>query len=181
MNSSRRPYTFDRVVRIIFSLCGFLITLYLLDLLSDVLLPFFVACLIAYILEPSVVFNKRILGCKRRFFPVIMTLLEAIFLVGVLCWALIPYLVEESTEMTRIIRDYASSKIQIPYISTEIHEFVRNNVDFDKIGRLLSREQWIELAKNSLNQTWSFIGSSLSLIVGIVSWLIVVLYVIFIM
>lgn len=177
----RRPFTFDRVVRIIFSLCGLLITLYLLNILSDVLLPFFVACLIAYILEPSVEFNKRILGCKRRFFPVVMTLLEAVFVIGILCWILIPYLVEECMEMTKIIRDYASSQIQIPYISKEIHDFIRQNVDFDKIGCLLSREQWWELIKNSLNQTWSFIGSSLSLIVGLISWLIVVLYVIFIM
>ncbi len=100
----RRPYTFDRVVRIIFSLCGLLITLYLLDLLSDVLLPFIVACLIAYLLEPSVEFNKKILGCKRRFFPVIMTLLETVFLVGILCWILIPYLIEECTEMEKITR-----------------------------------------------------------------------------
>ncbi len=178
---NRRPYTFDRVVRIIFSLCGFVIVLYILDILSDVLLPFIVACLIAYILEPSVEFNKKILGCKRRFFPVVLTLLEAVFFVGVLCWLLIPYLVEECSAMTKIIRDYATSQIQIPYISKEIHDFIRQNVDFDKIGRLLSREQWWELIKNSLNQTWSFIGSSLSLIIGIVSWLIVVLYVIFIM
>ena len=177
----RRPYTFDRVVRIIFSLCGLVITLFLLDLLSDVLLPFIVACLIAYLLEPSVELNKRILGSKRRFFPVVMTLLEAVSLVGILCWILIPYLVDECTEMTKIVRDYASSQIQIPYISKEIHDFIRQNVDFDQIGRLLSREQWWELIKNSLNQTWSFIGSSLSLIVGVVSWLIVVLYVIFIM
>ncbi|MDE6018515.1 MAG: AI-2E family transporter [Muribaculaceae bacterium] len=177
----RRPYTFDRVVRIIFSICGLLIALYFLNLLSDVLLPFFVACLIAYILEPSVEFNKRLFGCRRRFFPVIITLLEAIFLVGIICWILIPYLVEECTEMAKIIRDYASSQIQIPYISKEIHDFIRSNVDFEKIGKLLSRDQWWELIKNSLNQTWSFIGNSLSLIVGLISWLIVVLYVIFIM
>lgn len=181
MNPTRRPYTFDRVVRIVFSICGLVAVLFLLDLLSEVLLPFLVACLIAYILEPTVEFNKKILGCKRRFFPVMMTLLEAVFLVGILCWILIPYLVEESREMTLIIRDYAASKVQIPYISKEIHDFIRKNVDFDQIGRLLSREQWIELIKNSLNQTWSFIGSSLSLIVGVISWLIVVLYVIFIM
>lgn len=181
MNPTRRTYTFDRVVRIVFSICGLVAVLFLLDLLSEVLLPFLVACLIAYILEPTVEFNKKILGCKRRFFPVMMTLLEAVFLVGILCWILIPYLVEESREMTLIIRDYAASKVQIPYISKEIHDFIRKNVDFDQIGRLLSREQWIELIKNSLNQTWSFIGSSLSLIVGVISWLIVVLYVIFIM
>lgn len=177
----RRPYTFDRVVRIIFSICGLVAIIFLLDLLSGVLLPFLVACLIAYLLEPTVEFNKKILGCRRRFFPVIMTLLETVFFIGILCWLLIPYLVEESTEMAKIIRDYASSQIQIPYISKEIHDFIRQNVDFDQIGRLLSREQWIELIKNSLNQTWSFIGSSLSFIVGVVSWLIVVLYVIFIM
>ena len=181
MNSNRRPYTFDRVVRILFSVCGLVAVLFLLDVLSDVLLPFFVACLIAYVLEPSVTLNKRILGCKRRFFPVVMTLLETLFIVGILCWILIPYLVEESREMAKLIKDYASSQIQIPYISKEIHDFIRENVDFDQIGRLLSREQWIELIKNSLNQTWSFIGSSLSLLVGVVSWLIVVLYVIFIM
>lgn len=181
MNSARRPYTFDRVVRILFSVCGLVAVLFLLNLLSDVLLPFLVACLIAYILEPTVEFNKRILGCKRRFFPVMMTLLEAMFLIGILCWILIPYLVEESREMALLIKEYASSQIQVPYISKEIHDFIRKNVDFDQIGKLLSREQWIELIKNSLNQTWSFIGSSLSLIVGIISWLIVVLYVIFIM
>ncbi len=178
---NRRPYTFDRVVRIVFVVCGLVAALFLLDLLSDVLLPFLVACLIAYILEPTVEFNKKMLGCKRRFFPVIMTLLEAIFLVGILGWILIPYLVDESTEMAHLIKEYASSQIQIPYISKEIHDFIRRNVDFDQISKLLSREQWIELIKNSLNQTWSFIGSSLSLLVGIVSWLIVVLYVIFIM
>ncbi|MDE7408511.1 MAG: AI-2E family transporter [Muribaculaceae bacterium] len=178
---SRRPYTFDRVVRIIFSICGLVIILFLLDLLSDVLLPFLVACLIAYVLEPTVEFNKKILGCRRRFFPVVMTLLESVFIVGILCWLLIPYLVEECTEMAKLIREYASSQIQIPYISKEIHDFIRKNVDFDQIGRLLSREQWVELIKNSLNQTWSFIGSSLSLLVGVISWLIVVLYVIFIM
>lgn len=178
---NRRPYTFDRVVRIIFSICGLLITLFLLDLLSDVLLPFIVACLIAYLLEPTVEFNKKILGCKRRFFPVVMTLLEAVFLVGTLCWILVPYLVEECREMTNIVKDYAASNIQIPYISKDIHDFIRENVDFDKISRLLSREQWIDLIRNSLSKTWSFIGSSLSLIIGLVSWLIVVLYVIFIM
>ena len=82
---NRRPYTFDRVVRILFSICGLVAALFLLDILSDVLLPFFVACLIAYVLEPSVKLNRKIFGCRRRFFPVMITLLETDFLVGVLC------------------------------------------------------------------------------------------------
>lgn len=177
----RRPYTFDRVIRILFSVCGLVAVLYLLDILSNVLLPFLVACLIAYLLEPSVKLNMRMLRTKRRFLPVMMTLLETVFLLGVICWMLIPYLVQECSDMTKIVRDYASSQIQIPYLSNEIHDFIRNNVDFDQIGRLLSRDQWIELAKSSISKTWSFIGSSLSVIVGVVSWLIVFLYLIFLM
>ena len=177
----RRPYTFDRVVRIIFSLCGVIVALYLLNMLRDVLLPFFVACLIAYILEPAVEFNKRLLRARRRFFPVMLTLIETIVAAGLLAWILIPYLAEECAMMTRLIREYAASQIQIPYISSEIHDFIRSNVDFEKIGRMLSREQWIELLKNSLSKTWSFIGTSLSFIIGVVSWAIVLLYVVFIM
>lgn len=177
----RRPYTFDRVVRILFSICTLLACLYLLDVLKDVLLPFIVACLISYLLEPLVEFNMKITRCKKRFIPVVLTLLEAIAIVGGLLWLMIPYLVEECTEMGKLISDYATRQIQIPYISKEIHEFIRQNVDFDQISRLLSRDQWMELIKNSLSKTWSFIGTSLSFLIGAISWLIVVLYVIFIM
>lgn len=178
---NRKPYTFDRVVRIIFSFCGLLATIYLLSILSDVLLPFFVACMIAYILEPLVLLNKRITRLKQRFIPVIMTLLEAMCGVALISWLLIPYLIQECSAMTEIISDYATSRIQIPYISKEIHEFIRDNVDFDQISRLLSREQWMELIRNSLSKTWSFIGSSLSFIIGAISWLVIIIYVIFIM
>lgn len=178
---NRRPYTFDRVVRIIFSLCGFVAALYALGLLSNVLLPFFVACLIAYILEPIVQFNQKVTRLKRRFIPVILTLLEATLTIALIAWILIPYLIQESASMTQIIKDYATSQIQIPYISKEIHDFIRHNVDFDQLSRLLSREQWVELIRNSLSRTWSFIGSSLSFLVGLASWLITIIYVIFIM
>lgn len=177
----RRPYTFDRVIRILFSVCGLVAALYLLEVLSDVLLPFFVACLIAYVLEPIVLFNQRVTRLKQRFIPVMLTLLETMCVVGVIAWLLIPYLIQECASMTEIIKDYATSRIQIPYVSKEIHEFIRDNVDFDKISRMLSRDQWMELIRNSLSRTWSFIGSSLSFLVGVVSWLIIVIYVIFIM
>lgn len=177
----KRPYTFDRVVRILFSVFGIVATVYLLNLLSDVLLPFFVAFLIAYILEPWVKLNKRILHCKRRFFPVMLTLVEAAGLVGVSGWILVPYLIDECVAMTSLIREYASSQIQIPYISHEIHDFIRQNIDLEQISRLMSREQWIELIKSGLGRTWSLIGSSVSLIMGVVSWMIVFLYLVFIM
>lgn len=181
MPYNRRPYTFDRTVRIIFSLFGILATLWLLNVLKGVLLPFLVACLIAYMLEPIVLFNQKITRLKRRIIPVILTLVETLGLLTLAGYIFIPYIVNECVQMTDLIRSYASHQIQIPYISEQIHNFIRENIDFDRIANLLSRDQWMDLLKKSLSKTWAFIGSSLSFIVGAASWLIVVLYVIFIM
>lgn len=181
MQYQRRPFTFDRTVRIIFSLFGLLAALWLLNVLKGVLLPFLVACLIAYLLEPIVEFNMRWTHLRRRIIPVILTLIETLGLLTIGAYFLIPYIVQECMEMADIIRNYATHQIQIPYISDQIHEFIRQNIDFDKLANMLSREQWIELIKKSLSKTWSFIGSSLSFIFGLASWLIVVLYVLFIM
>ncbi|MDE7180098.1 MAG: AI-2E family transporter [Muribaculaceae bacterium] len=177
----RRPYTFDRVVRILFSICSILIVIYLLDVLKGVLLPFLVACIIAYILEPAVKWNQRLLHIRTRFVPVLLTLLEACIISGLLMWALIPYIVNECAEMAVMVRAYASEQIKIPYISEGIHSFIRENVDFNQLLKMLSREEWQAIVKNTLQSSWAFLSSGVALIASVVSWLVVVLYVIFIM
>lgn len=177
----RRPYTFDRVVRILFSVVSLLAVLYLLNVLKGVLLPFLVACLIAYMLEPLVKWNMRWLHIKKRFIPVIITLLEACMLVGGFLALFIPYMVGECTQMADIIRKYATTQVQIPYISNEIHKFIRENIDFDQVMRLLSKDEWKSLLKTALSSSWNFLTSGVAFVAGAVSWLIVLLYVVFIM
>lgn len=176
-----RPFTFDRVSRIVFSILGLLGALYLLNILKGVLLPFLVACLIAYMLEPVVRLNMKVLHCRRRFIPVILALVETLGIVALACWIFIPYLVSECREMADLVARYATSGTDIPYISGQIHTFIRENVDFEQISRLLSREQWIELIKKTVTKSWSFVSSGVAIILGVLSWAIVILYVIFIM
>ncbi len=178
---ARQPYTFDRVIRILFTVCTIIAVVFMLDTLKGVLLPFLVACLIAYMLEPLVQWNMAWTRSKTRFIPVLLTLFEVCAIGGVCCVIFIPYLVSETSEMTRMIKDYATTQIQIPYISNGIHEFIRSNIDFNEISKLLSHDEWKELIRNTLSASWSFVGSGLGLILGILSWLIVILYVIFIM
>ena len=49
-----RPFTFDRVVRILFSIAALLAAVWLIDILKSVLLPFLIAWLVAYLPEPEV-------------------------------------------------------------------------------------------------------------------------------
>lgn len=177
----RQPYTFDRVVRITFSVIGIIATLYILDALKGVLLPFIVACLISYMLEPVVKWNMKLLKVKSRFLPVVLTLLEACLLVGIFCLLFVPYLIEEAEQMAILVRKYASTQIEIPYISGPIYDFLKENLDFDTITRMLTPDEWKEIIKTALTSSWNFLSSGLAFVISALSWLIVILYVLFIM
>lgn len=177
----REPYTFDRVVRIFFSFCGLLLAVYLLYVLKDVLLPFMVAMLLAYMMEPIVLWNQKLIRCKKRFVPVMLTLIEVLVVLSAFGMIFIPYLLQETAEMADALKNYATTQVDIPYVSNEIHKFIQKNVNFDIITKYLSSDQWTELGKTLLSSSWSFLSSSVNLIWSIVSWLIVFLYLIFIM
>lgn len=181
MMYTRTPYTFDRVIRIVFTVIGILGALYLLDILKAVLLPFMVACLLAYILEPVVKFNMRIFHLRKRFLPVVLTLIEALGLLTLFCVIFIPYLVQECREMADTITKYATTQIQIPYVSEQIHHFIRSNINLDEVTRWMTREEWVKLAKQTLTSSWNVVSTSVAFIFGVASWVIVFLYLIFIM
>lgn len=59
MTSPDRPYTFDRVVRLLLSAAALAIVFLLMRYLSDVLLPFAAAVILAYLLNPLVAQFER--------------------------------------------------------------------------------------------------------------------------
>lgn len=180
-NTERRPYTFDRVVRILFSICGIVAVIFLLDILKDVLLPFLVACLIAYMLEPIVQWNKKWMHTSHRLFPIIFTFFEVIAALSIAGYFFVPYMIDETAQMTTILKQYASAKMSIPFVPDNIHSFIRKYIDFRQITSFLSKEQWLNLIERTLSSSWSFLSSGLNLVIAVVGWLIVVLYLIFIM
>lgn len=72
MTTNETRYTFDRVVRMVLSAAGIVIVLGLLRYLSDVLLPFVAAVILAYLLNPLVTIFER--KTKRRGLSVAITL-----------------------------------------------------------------------------------------------------------
>jgi len=65
MFDKSKPFTFDRVVRMILTAAVFIALFLLVRYLRDVLIPFVAAVVIAYILNPVVVAFERRLGLKR--------------------------------------------------------------------------------------------------------------------
>lgn len=180
MFNSSRPYTFDRVVRIIISVICVIALYWLLRTLSGALLPFGVACLLAYIFEPFVAWNKKVLHCRRNIIPIFVFLLEFVGLITLLGWLLIPRIAEELVVIGQLLGNY-TSEINDNYMPQAVHDFIANYVDIKEIASKLSSEQWTELIKDSLSGTWLMVSGSISVMITICSWFIVLLYFIFIL
>lgn len=177
MSANSRPYTFDRVVRLLIGCAIFAFAIWIIDLLKDVLLPFCVACLIAYLFEPIVQFNRSLLHLKGRIVAIFVTLFEATLFFGIMLYFCVPSIIEEMHQMAAIMKKYASTDVSVEYMPAWVQELLRKNIDFESIASKLMKQDFQSL----LNKGMTVLQGGLHVILSIVAWLIVFLYVIFIM
>lgn len=177
----RKRYDLDRTVRLIINFVIFLGAIWLINTLKGVLLPFLVGCLIAYLLEPFVQFNRRLLHLKGRVIATLVTLFEVTFFVIALGYLLIPIIIYESGHMASMLKEYAASDLSIPLIPAEFLDYIRTHIDWQTIASKLSREEWMKMLEEGFSASWSVITGSIALIMSLFSWMIVFLYVVFIM
>lgn len=173
----RRPYTFDRVVRMLLGALIFAAVIWLIYVLRDVLLPFGVAVIIAYLLEPMVQFNRRLLHLRGRVIAVFVTFFGVLFALSVLTWLLLPSIITEMHQVSALVSAYANSDQSVPFIPQSVHRFLKENIDFAHLSTMLSGADWVSIGSGIM----SVLNSSISFIISIFNWLLVVLYVIFIM
>lgn len=177
MQYSPRPYTFDRVVRLLIAIAVIGSLIWLINTLKGVLLPFLVACLIAYIFEPFVQFNRSLLHLKGRMMAIFITLFEASLLFGLLIYFFVPSIIDEMHQMAQMLRNYSHSSISIKYLPESLHDTLKRNIDFELLAQRLMSQNVNAL----MNSAMKVIHGGLNVALGIVGWLMVFLYVIFIM
>lgn len=177
---SSRPYTFDRVVRIIIGIVSVIAFFWVLNILSGALLPFFIACLLAYIFKPFVAFNKKMLRCRSNALPIFLFLLEFTGIIALCIYLLIPQVIQEINIVVDLIMDYASRN-DSPILPPEVHQFIVEHINAEEIKSLFTREEWIEIAKQTLSGTWTMVSSGVAFLWAICSWFIVLLYFFFIL
>ena len=173
----QKVYTFDRVIRMTLGAITFGAIIALIYILRNVLLPFGVAVVIAYLLEPIVQFIRQRLKLKGRGVAVFLTLAGATLALCLLAWLLVPSIVEEMHQVGKLISVYLSSEQNVPFIHNDVHLFIKENLSLDKIGALLTN---IDIS-NATGHVMSLVNSSIGLIISICNWLLTFLYIIFIM
>lgn len=180
-NNSRRPFsrpfTFDRVVRLLITIATLFCAVWLIDVLKSVLLPFCVAWLIAYMLEPFVQYNRRLLRVRSRLLPIFMTLFETILILVVICIFFVPAVIDEMHQVAQFIRRYAETSGQIAFIPEAFHDYLKRTIDFKSLSEQMTSQD----IQNLFDIAVRFVSGGLDFVLGLFNWFIIVLYVVFIM
>ena len=179
--AENKKYDLDRVVRLVLTVVGVVAAVLVVDYLTPVLFPFLMGFILAYVLEPAVDFVQRLTHIKNRMVLVVLTLLLVFGVLVLVGWLVIPYVIEEIAGMTKMLAAYAKASFHIPYIPAVVHDYVRQYLDVEQIASMLSKEQWMKVVNQVATGTWSFVGGTMSVILNVVSWLIVLLYMFFVL
>lgn len=176
-----KKITFDRFIRGAL-LCALIVgTVMLLNQLSSVLLPFFVAWLIAYLLYPLVTLFQYRLKLKSRILSIFCAIL-LITLIGVaIFYLLIPPIIDEFGRLKDLSTQYLSQKSDSGNIPASLSDFIHNHIDREFVNNLLNNNGLAEAIKQAITPLWGIISGSLSLLMSIFTIFIILLYVVFIL
>lgn len=175
--STSRPFTFDRVVRIVAGLALLAGAVWLINVLRNVLLPFCLACLIAYLMEPLVGVNQRILRLRGRVVASLLTIFEVTLFLAVLSYFFIPSIISEVHELEAMIRRGSSTEAGVPFIPDEIVAPVREWVRGLSVADVLRSNHFESL----LSSGTSVLASVIGFLLHTLEWLLTFIYVIFIL
>ncbi len=177
----QKEITFDRFIRWIISAGAVIAVLYLLNKLSGVLLPFFVAWIVAYLTYPMVIFFQHKLHFRSR----VVSILTVMLLLGIIvtCAALffIPPMIEEFIRLKELLVSYLTNYHTHSSIPEAISRFVRSNIDVEWIKTSLDTKTVLSAVQEIVPRMWTLIATSYNIVAAIFAGFIMILYYFFIL
>ncbi len=177
----RKEITFDRFVRGSIGVLIAIVIIYLIHVLSDVLLPFFIAWVFAYMLYPLVKFFQYKLRLHSRILSILLSAIVVLAaLTGIFC-LVIPPLVTEIIRFKDIIIEFISSQWGDSEITKQITLFFHTHIDDNSFLQLLQEKNIMEAAKASISEALNVVYKTVDIIIGVIASLITLLYMFFIL
>lgn len=171
--------TFDKFIRWSLTALVVIVVLLLMNYLSSVLLPFFVAWLLAYLVYPIVKFVQYKLHVPTRVLSIIVSLVFIIAVIGGIFYLIIPPMIDQFDKLSEVLSRYLHEKTHIDNFPATIQQWINENKN--GIQEFLQQEDVTEAIKNAMPKVFSVIGKTASVVISIVASLITLLYLFFIL
>lgn len=176
-----KPFTFDRVMRILFGVLVISGIIYLIALLRNALLPFLIAWLLAYMMQPFVKFFQYKLRFRSRILSIMAVLISLGLLITLLTVMVVPSIASEADKTLELLRTHDPGEGYVPLIPPSWMEYLESNVNLAQIMELLSKENLLKAIKQIAPQMWSILSNTFSILFSITIVFVILLYFIFIL
>lgn len=155
----------------------------LVNRLSSVLLPFFIAWLLAYLMYPLVTFLQYRCRLRNRTVSIIVAALLVLATITGLLLLIVPPIISEFSKANALFSKYADRFLgdtgMIPYVQQFLDQF---GSKYQKsILDLVQERSFMEAAQSVLGQLWNVVYQTVDFAIGFVGSLIVLLYLFFIL
>lgn len=178
----RKEISFDRFVRRLALMVGVVIIYLLLDYLSPVLIPFFVAWVAAYMLYPLVRFLQVKCRLRNRLLCIFLTLVLVGGLVTALAYLIVPPFVEELGTVKEVATRYLARQARHQYaVPPEVQEFFQRNFNEAQIEKLLKEKDVQATLKSIVPKAWNMVWNTAGVVINMLASLIGLLYFFFLL
>lgn len=170
-----------RFLKIILVLITLAITFFVVDSLSNVLLPFFVAWLIAYLLYPLVSFFQYRLRFKYRMLSIVAALVLVLTLLVGVFMLIVPSMVAEFASFKSVAISFFGQQVKNPTIPPLIAEYVRELGNEQGVMQLLQSDGIQDLLMHAWSRLQHVLLGTINIAAQLAASFIVLLYIFFIL
>ena len=175
----QKEITFDRFIRLAGIGLLILAVFYMVNYLSGVLLPFFIAWLFAYLLYPIVKFVEQKMRLRVRALAIIVTMAFVLSIIGLIVYLIIPPMIEQFQKLYDILTHWMHESTHTNSISEWLSGWIANNQS--QIERFFKSTDFTDTLKSAAPKLFNILGQTASIVISIVASLITLLYMFFIL
>lgn len=176
-----KKITFDSFVRGSLTVALLVGLFCLVNHLSGVLLPFFIAWLIAYFLYPLVKFYQYRLRMNNRVAAILSAMLTVVVVLTLAGIFFVPSVVEEFVKLKDLLMQYFVQGSRNASIPGTMENFIKENIDLNYLQQFFTEENLANTLRSLMPKVWSIVHHSVSFVVGIFASFIILLYIFFIL
>lgn len=171
--------TFDRFVRMAGISLLIAAIFCLINYLSSVLIPFFVAWLLAYLLYPIVKFVENKLHVRIRALSIIITMIFVVSVVSLIVYLIIPPMIDQFQKLYVILSHWVHETTHTNSISEWLSQVLTEN--HQRIEAFFKSPDFTATLKSAAPKFFNVLSQTASIILSIVASLITLLYMFFIL
>ena len=178
-----RPFTFDRVIRMI--IIGLIMTTVfaLIYYIRGALVPFLVAWVIAYLMEPMVSFFQHKAKLKSRTLAILASMAAIISSLTLIIIAVRPSVRSEIEQFKVFLSNYNTSQVSYSFIPKAWMDELTGNINWNHIVELLNldSQKILSITQDLMPRLENILSGTMSALTGLAVVFAILLYLFFIL